>query len=258
MRSPHLHRHDVSDRLYVERDTAVHRLAAEAKTVALIVFVLVVVFTPAQAFAAFAAYVALLVAVAAVARIPARIIAPRMLIEVPFVLFAVLMPFFGTGDRIEVLGVTLYTTGLLAAWNILVKGTIGVFASVLLAATTPARDLILGLQRLRVPTLIVQIASFMLRYANVVVDEMARMGQARAARGFEASGIRAWPVLAQSAGALFIRSYERGERVHLAMLSRGYTGRLPALDPGATAIDWTRALLLPAAALVIAAAVVRR
>ena len=33
--------------------------------------------------------------------------------------------------------------------------------------------------------------------------------------------------LARSAGALFIRSFERGERVHLAMLSRGYTGRMP-------------------------------
>jgi len=40
-------------------------------------------------------------------------------------------------------------------------------------------------------------------------------------------------VVARSAGALFIRSYERGERVHLAMLSRGYTGVLPDLAPPA-------------------------
>ena len=55
------------------------------------------------------------------------------------------------------------------------------------------------------------------------------------ARGFEGPGARAsWGVLAKSAGALFIRSYERGERVHLAMLSRGYTGSMPpALADGA-------------------------
>jgi len=56
---------------------------------------------------------------------------------------------------------------------------------------------------------------------------MERMRVARASRGFDAKGIRHWRVLANCAGALFIRSYERGERVHLAMLSRGYSGELP-------------------------------
>jgi cobalt/nickel transport system permease protein len=56
---------------------------------------------------------------------------------------------------------------------------------------------------------------------------MQRMKVARESRGFTARNPRHWPVLARSAGALFIRSYERGERVHLAMLSRGYTGRMP-------------------------------
>jgi cobalt/nickel transport system permease protein len=62
---------------------------------------------------------------------------------------------------------------------------------------------------------------------NVVNDEMQRMRIARASRGFEATGVQHWRVLGQSAGALFIRSYERGERVHLAMISRGYQGLMP-------------------------------
>jgi cobalt/nickel transport system permease protein len=73
----------------------------------------------------------------------------------------------------------------------------------------------------------VQIMAFMVRYLEVVTGEMQRMKVAREARGFRASNPRHWPVLARSAGALFIRSYERGERVHLAMLSRGYTGTMP-------------------------------
>lgn len=237
----------------MHRHSPVHRLPAEVKTVALVLFVLVVVFTPPRWFGAFAVYALLLVAVAALARIPARVIGPRMLIEVPFLLFAVLMPFFGTGDTVQVGGVTLYVSGLVAAWNILIKGTLGVFASILLAATTPARDLLMGLQRLRVPSLIVQIASFMLRYTFVVRDEMARMRLAREARGFQATGVRSWPVLAQTAGALFIRSYERGERVHLAMLSRGYDGRFPDLGGTVTLPrDWVRGLVLPACALMVA------
>lgn len=256
MPTTHHHGHDVGERLYVHQHTPVHALPAEVKTIAMVAFVFAVIATPNQQFWAFGAYALLLVAVAAVARIPATTILPRMLVEVPFVIFAVLMPVLGPAPKVEFLGLSLSEAGLLAGWGILIKGTLGVVASILLAATTPARDLLVGLERLRVPQLIVQIASFMLRYVHVVGDEMHRMSLARRARGFEATGIRSWPVLAHSAGALFIRSYERGERVHLAMLSRGYLGRMPALsDQAATSGDWARALLLPAlAALVLMAA----
>ena len=117
--------------------------------------------------------------------------------------------------------------GLIGAWGLLAKGTLGVIASLLLAATTEPRALLAGLERLRVPTLLVQIMGFMVRYLDVVTDELRRMHVARESRGFSARNPRHWPVIAKSAGVLFIRSYERGERVHLAMLSRGYVGRMP-------------------------------
>ena len=53
------------------------------------------------------------------------------------------------------------------------------------------------------------------------------LGQMLLARGFEARNPRHWPVLARALGALFIRSYERGERVHLAMVSRGLGAAAP-------------------------------
>jgi cobalt/nickel transport system permease protein len=102
------------------------------------------------------------------------------------------------------------------------KGTLGVLASLLLAATTEPHDLVHGLERLRMPALMVQILAFMVRYLDVVGDEMHRMRIALSSRGFTPRNPRHWPVIARSAGALFIRSYERGERVHLAMLSRGH------------------------------------
>ncbi len=142
--------------------------------------------------------------------------------------------------------------GLLSAWGILAKGTLGVAASVVLAATTRQRELLLGLQWLRVPELLVQIMTFMFRYAEVVGAEMHRMRVARESRGFVARDVRQLPVLARSAAALFIRSYERGERVHLAMLSRGYTGGLPLTAAGAARAEWARAAALPAAALAVA------
>ncbi|MFI6700088.1 cobalt ECF transporter T component CbiQ [Streptomyces sp. NPDC050509] len=239
-------------RLYRHGDSPVHALPPHCKLAAVFCFVLVVVSTPRTAVWAFALYAALLAGVAAVARVPAGLLLRRMLIEVPFVAFAVLMPFVVPGEQIRVAGVPLSVPGLWDAWNVLAKGTLGVAASVLLASTTELRALLLGLQRLRLPPLLVQIASFMIRYGDVITDEMRRMSIARRSRGFEARGVRQWGVLAKSAGALFIRAYERGERVHLAMVSRGYAGSMPVIDEvTASRAQWTYAAVLPVTALVV-------
>ncbi|MBQ0829456.1 cobalt ECF transporter T component CbiQ [Streptomyces tagetis] len=239
-------------RLHRPGTSRVHTLPPHTKLAAVLAFVVVVVSTPREAMWAFGLYAVLLAAVAGVARVPPGFLLRRLLIEVPFVAFAVLMPFVAQGPRTEVLGLSLSVSGLWGAWNVLAKGTLGVAASVLLAATTPLRDLLLGLQRLRLPSLLVQIATFMIRYGDLITDEMRRMRIARASRGFEARGVRHWGVLAASAGALFIRSYERGERVHLAMVSRGYTGSLPVIDEvTASRAQWSRALALPVAALAV-------
>ncbi|GAA4086031.1 cobalt ECF transporter T component CbiQ [Actinomadura miaoliensis] len=242
-------------RLYLPGASPVHRLPPQCKLVAVLVFVLAVVATPRERIWAFAGYALLLAAVAAVARVPYGLVLRRTLIELPFVAFALLMPFVASGERISWFGLSVSEAGLWGAWNILAKGTLGVVASILLAATTEPRLLLLGVERLRMPQLIVQIAAFMLRYADVVTGELRRMRIARASRGFEARDLRDAGVLARSLGALFLRSYERGERVHLAMVSRGYDGRMPApQDVGATAVQWTAAAALPVAAALIATA----
>jgi cobalt/nickel transport system permease protein len=239
-------------RMHRPGDSPVHRLPAHVKVVALLGFVLVVVATPREQIWAFVAYGLLLAAVAAVSGVPVGFVLPRMLVEVPFVVFAVLLPLVATGPRVDVLGVSLSEPGLWAGWNVLAKGTLGVVASILLAATTEPRALLVGLQRLRVPALLVEIASFMVRYADVVADEMRRMRIARESRGFRAGHLGHMRVLAYAAGALFIRSYERGERVHVAMLSRGYAGALPVPDDGDTSpAAWRLAAALPVAALAV-------
>lgn len=182
--------------------------------------------------------------------IPLLTLFKRALIEIPFIFFALLMPFFGQGEKFLIIGIELYRDGLLAGTSIVVKGTLGVLAAVILSTTTTAREILRGLERLKLPTIMVQIASFMLRYINVISDEMERMKIARESRGFSATGLKHWKVLATSAAALFIRSYERGERVHLAMLSRGFDGTLPSLEiSDVSPRQWSTALSIPAGAL---------
>lgn len=202
-------------------------MPAHLRILALVGFMLVVVATPREWYAAFAGYLLLVVAVILLARVPVLWVVRRMVIEVPFLVFALLLPFIATGPRTEVLGLTVSEHGLLAAWGLVAKGTLGVMASLTLAATTEPTAVLLGLRRLRMPDLVVQIMGFMLRYLHVVTADLGRMLVATRSRGMDPRSPRSWPALARTLGSLFIRSYERGERVHLAMLSRGYTGELP-------------------------------
>jgi cobalt/nickel transport system permease protein len=239
--------------LHLDRDSAVHRLAPEVKIAAVVLFTIVVVVTPRAEFAAFGGYALLLAAVTVLARVPARWISKRATIELPFVLLAIALPFAGHGERVDWLGMSLSVDGLYGAWNIFAKGTLGVLASLLLAATTTMRDLILGLDRLRCPQVFTQIATFMLRYLDVLADDARRMRIARLSRGYDPRFLWQVKAFAVGVGALFLRTYERGERVYLAMISRGYTGRLPGADERrAPRGQWIAAAVLPIASTGIA------
>jgi cobalt/nickel transport system permease protein len=94
----------------------------------------------------------------------------------------------------------------------------------MLVASTPVPELVAGLERLRVPSVLVVTASFTYRYAQLLEQEWARMDRARLSRSGRTGRKVAWgPRLA----ALFVRSWDRAERVAAAMTSRGFTGTLP-------------------------------
>jgi len=217
----------ISDGIYKHQHNWFYELPSHIKIASVFSFVLVVVLTPGHFFQAHLTYAFIVIALLIWNQIPLRSIRKRLIIEIPFVLFAFFLPIFGTDPRIDFFGFKLSEPGLWAGWNILIKATIGVMMSLILSSTTPQRELLVGLEKLKFPKLLVQIMSFMIRYTVVVTEELKRMAIARESRCFEANGPKQWGVLARSAGALFIRSYERGERVHMAMLSRGYTGTLP-------------------------------
>jgi cobalt/nickel transport system permease protein len=240
--------------LHLPGTSPLHRARPQCKIAASLLFVLAVVATPREAFWAFGLYGLLLAGLATLARIPPAALARRLVLELPFLAFAVFLPVVGHGQRVEVLGVSLAVGGLWGAWNILVKGTLGVAASAIVAATTPVAELLGGLERLRLPRTLTVIAGFMVRYADVIADEVRRMRIARISRGHDPRWIWQARAVAASAGTLFIRSYERGERVYLAMVSRGYAGSMPVLqDLAATRAQWLTALAVPAAAALVAA-----
>jgi cobalt/nickel transport system permease protein len=239
--------------LHLPGDSALHRLPPEVKIVAAFLVVLCVVATPREVLWAFGGHAVLLFGLALLARIPPRWLASRLLIEVPFVVLAVVLPFTAGGATTEVAGLALSTEGLLAGWNILVKGTLGLATSLLLAATTAPREIVVGLQRLRAPRLLITIITLMLRYAEVIVAEAKRMRIARICRGHDPRFLWQVGATARGIGSLFIRSYERGERVHLAMVSRGWSGAMPEFGESrrTSSLAWWLGMAPPSVAAVV-------
>jgi len=246
--------------LYRPGRSPVHRLPPEVKVAATLAFVLAVVATPRHAGWAFAVDAGLVAVVARAAHLPLPTLARRLVVELPFVAFALFLPLVGEAPRTDVpgLGLSLSEPGLWAAWNILVKGTLGVAATVVLASTTSVAELLYGLDRLRVPRAFTTIAGFMVRYGEVITGEARRMRIARLSRGHDPRWIWQARAVASTAGTLFIRSYERGERIHVAMLSRGFTGERPPSSSTVTSPaerpPWLVAAVVPTVAALVAAA----
>lgn len=239
--------------LYVHGHSRAHGLAPHVKVTALVVFLAAVVATPRSAFWAFGVHAGVLAAVVVMSELAAGFVLRRMAVEVPFVLFAVFLPFVGPDPRVEVLGLVLSREGLWAAWSILARASLGAGAAVVLAATTEVPDILSGLSRLRVPAVLIAIAGFMIRYLDVLVEEFGRMRTAAAVRGYRARGVRALRTMAGISGAMLIRAYERGERIHAAMLVRGYAGTMPRLwAVRAGPVDWGTGLALPSLAVLAA------
>jgi cobalt/nickel transport system permease protein len=178
------------------------------------------------------------VLVALVARLgPLR--APRAaFIALPFLLAALPLIFTRPEDplgRVELgpLTLTISGEGLRMFATIALKSWVSVQAALLLAFTTPFHELVDGLRQLRLPRIMVAIISFMYRYLAVLSDEAGRMLRARASRsggreGSRSGGSLRWraAVTGRMAGSLFLRSYERSERIYAAMQARGFEGTL--------------------------------
>ena len=124
----------------------------------------------------------------------------------------------------------VYRTGLLEMFAILFKATAGLSMGIVLTATTTNIELIYGLQKLKLSPIIIAIMSFSIRYIDVFIDEFKRVKISMQSRGYIEKGIKTLLPIAYASGAMLIRGYERGERVYLSMISRGFTGVIELQD----------------------------
>jgi cobalt/nickel transport system permease protein len=240
---------------YREVYSFIHRLDPRAKFIATLTLVTAIALIPRASWLAYGLFLVLIFALLILSRVPPIYVLKRSLAVLPFALMiALFMPFFKEGTAVWSfnlgswhIGVT--REGLELVGGILAKAWLSILALILLTATTSMADLLKGLEKLKMPSLMVMLMSFMYRYLFVISDESARLQAARDSHSF-GGGVRLHVrALGYMAGSLFLRSFERGERIYEAMLSRGFDGHSRSLDElsfGASDILFTVLMILAA------------
>ncbi len=241
---------------YETKESLIHSLDPRVKVVVTVCFIISNVLLPDGAWLAFLMAWGLVLGVNGLARLNLNYAFNRSFIALPFALAAVTSIFTIPGEPFFTLSlgswqVTATEPGLIRFTSIVIRSWLSVQMAILLTATTPFPDLMHALRHLRMPPILVAIISFMYRYLFVLADEAVRLLRAREARsarlpGYRSGGSIIWRarVAGYMAGQLFLRSYERSDRVYNAMLSRGYRGHFQTINPHIMQpVDWGGGLL---------------
>lgn len=206
-------------------ESGIHRLDPRAKIVTTLCFIIAVVSFDRYRIAPLLPFVFYPLALTARARIPFSLIGRKVLIPLPFLLLVGLFnPLIDRAPLLTLGGVTI-SAGIVSLCSILLKGLLTIGAGFVLLATTGMIPIARGLAGMKVPDPFVTQLLFLYRYLFVLSDEARRSATARSLRSFgeRGEGIRSFAPLV---GTLLLRTFHRAERIHNAMLSRGFSGRI--------------------------------
>ncbi|MFQ3630282.1 cobalt ECF transporter T component CbiQ [Roseiflexus sp.] len=227
----------LSDR-YQDGTSIVHRLDPRVRMIITLLFIVSNALLPDGAWAAFVVSLGLVTLVCVLARLGVFFALKRSFVALPFMLIAITVLFatpgqtvagWQVGDRV----LLITDAGVTRFFSILTRSWLSVQMAIVLTAVTNIPDLLHALRHLRVPPLLVGVIGLMLRYLDILADEALRLMRARDARSAGSGGSLIWRarVAGHMVGQLFLRSYERSERVHQAMLARGFDGRFLTVNP---------------------------
>ena len=227
---------------YQPRPSLIHRLDPRVKFVLALAFILATSLTPPGAWPVYILLFSMVISVEVLSELGVGNVLKRAALALPFVLAALPVLVTIKGAPLVTLPIgpwalTVTLEGVERFASIAVKSWISVQMAIVLASSTPFPDLLLAMRAVRIPRLLVAIFGLMWRYLFVLVDEAMRLMRAREARsgnpdqpGARVGGSVAWRarVTGGMAGNLFLRSFERGDRIYAAMASRGYDGEVRA------------------------------
>jgi cobalt/nickel transport system permease protein len=254
---------DIFDRFHAA-ESPLHRLDPRVKVLSAVGFILTIVLLPDGTWMAFLLAWGLILIASLLSGLGLGFTFRRSFIALPFALVAVTAIFSVPGSplwtwQVGSLELTATTEGLVRFFSIVIRSWLSIQAAILLVAVTQFPDLIHALEHLHVPVILTTIVAFLYRYLFVLTDEVFRLMRAREARsatlpGRKSGGSLIWrgSVAGHMAGQLFLRSYERSDRIYNAMLARGYTGQMRTLRAHLmTRADWLAGALALTAMLLL-------
>ena len=222
-----------SHHLSLHSKSQLHELSPQLKILATLLIVVSIAFSKIINPFQITSHAVIVFLIIRRSNIPLKTYLKRLTLDIPFILFALFLPFLSSGNNdmvFTLFSFEVYRTGLLEMFAILFKATAGLSMGIVLTATTTNIELIYGLQKLKLPLIIIAIMSFAIRYIDVFIDEFKRVKISMQSRGYIEKGIKTLLPIAYASGAMLIRGYERGERVYLSMISRGFTGVIELQD----------------------------
>lgn len=228
---------------YRPRNSVIHRIDPRIKLVLAVAFILTNTLLPSGAWPFYILLFALIVSVEVLSDLGVGYVLKRSSLALPFILAALPLIFTVPGNPLFSLSIGPWQIqaslqGLERFISISIKSWLSVQAAIILAASTSFPDLLVAMRALHVPQLLVSVFGLMWRYMFVLVDEASRLLRARSARsgqgdrpGIKPGGSISWRarVTGGMAGSLFLRAFERSDRIYMAMVSRGYDGEVRSL-----------------------------
>jgi cobalt/nickel transport system permease protein len=216
---------------FVAGPSAIHHIDPRVRVVLATAFSVVTALL--SGFSALAVALGFAVAVVVCARLPLNPLLRRLALVNLFILFlwATLPLTFG-GPAIWHAGpLPLSREGVLLAARITLKSNAILLALIALVATISFATLGHALGRLHLPSKILQLLLLTYRYIFVIEQEYNRLSRATQIRGFRpGTNLHTYRTYAYLLGMLFIRAFERAQRVHQAMRCRGFRGRFYSMQ----------------------------
>jgi cobalt/nickel transport system permease protein len=247
----------------------IHKLDPRVKLVLALAFIVTASLTPVGAWPIYILLFSIALSVELLSELGVAYVLKRANLALPFLLAALPIIFTSGSPVLFVIplgfgGLEVSQEGLVRFASIGFKSWVSVQIAVVLASTTPFPDLLVAMRALKVPRLLVAIFGLMWRYLFVLADEALRLMRARTSRSGHSAhatgrvgGTVAWRarVTGGMAGSLFLRSFERGDRIYSAMAARGYDGEVRTFPlPRLQGVQWSvlaLGLLLLAALLAL-------
>jgi cobalt/nickel transport system permease protein len=210
--------------------TVIHRIDARVKVLTTIYFIVVVISFGKYDPAGLVPLIVYPMAVMTIGNIPFPYIAKKLLIASPFVLSVALFnPLMDRSPAIDT-GIFVVSGGLLSFTSIMAKYVLTVSAALALIACTGVDAICSALARMGVPRAFTVQLLFLYRYIFVLGQEAVRISRARALRSFGSKGL-GMNTYASMIGHLLLRTMDRAQRIHLAMLCRGFGGEIHYAPP---------------------------